>query len=424
MRFDEAFLVQLRYLVDLPSLIARDAPLRRTGALWKGACPFHDDKTPSFVVGDDTGYYRCFGCNARGDAIQWMRAFHGMSFFEAVRELAADHSLPLPQSRDEPETEEQRSTRRRHASLFAALEEAQRIYRYGLSRSNSALAYLEQQRGITPDTCSRFELGAVGSGIIHLLRSQPPEILLGAGLACQDDGGALRDRFRNRIMIPIRTLTGRLTGFAGRTLGAAPGTPKYVNSPATELFQKGEVLYGLGLARPAIRRGSVAVLTEGYFDVISLHQHGEHRAVGQMGTSLTTSQARLLLRHADSVILAYDGDKPGQAAALESALSLLGEMKDGKTVSVAVLPADEDPDSLIRAVGIAGWHGELSRALPMSVFLAKCALADLDFAIAEHRVEAATRSRSFLARAPEGALYRSALRLHLENVVGVPLGAL
>lgn len=267
-RFDEAFLVDLRNLVDLPSLIARDAPLRRSGALWKGACPFHEDKTPSFVVGNDTGYYRCFGCNARGDAIQWMRAFHGMSFFEAVRELAASHSLALPRSQDEPETEEQRATRCRLASLFAALEEAQRIYRYGLTRSNFALAYLEQQRGITPDTCSLFELGAVGSGIIHLLRSQPPEILLGAGLAYEDDGRALRDRFRNRIMIPIRTLTGRLIGFAGRTLSAAQGVPKYVNSPATELFQKGEVLYGLGLARPAIRRESIAVLTEGYFSTL------------------------------------------------------------------------------------------------------------------------------------------------------------
>src|SRR5438105_2659134 len=234
-RFDDRFLQALRAAVDLPELIGQDLALRAVGQSFKACCPFHGEKTPSFTVGKDSGFYRCFGCGATGDAIEWLKARHGMTFHEAALQLARISGVPLPPADHLPD--DQRAERRRLARLYGVLEEAARVYRHGLGKSPEARRYLHSERGMAPETVARFELGTVAAGVIKLLRRHEREVLLEAGLAIEGDEGGLHDRFRYRIMIPIRNEAGSLVGFAGRVLPTdSVRTSKYINSPETRVF--------------------------------------------------------------------------------------------------------------------------------------------------------------------------------------------
>jgi DNA primase len=419
-RFDKHFLQMLRASVDLSQLIGQDLALRPAGRSFKVRCPFHEERTPSFTVDRQAGFYRCFGCGATGDAIEWLKARHGMSFHDAVRHLAQAGGIALPPADLLPD--DQRTERQRLARLYAVLEEAARVFRHGLRKSAEARRYLLSDRAMAPETVTRFELGTVAAGVIKLLRRHKHDTLVEAGLAIEDDDGNLHDRFRHRIMIPIRNEAGSLIGFAGRSLQTRPDhTPKYINSPQTLVFHKGRELYGLNQARCEIRRARTAVVVEGCFDVMTLHEAGEQRAVAPMGTALTADQLRRLLRHADTVVFAFDGDEAGRRAAAAAASLVLSEVKDGQEARFVALPVNADPDSFVRAHGIKAWEAALTQAMPLSKLLEHRVTQDLNLDIAEMRACAAARAHAFLAQVTRAPLFSRALRITFEGAIGMSL---
>lgn len=420
-RFGDDFLDRLRSETDLPALIERDVKLKRAGQSLVACCPFHEEKTPSFHVSPEKNTYRCWGCGARGDAIEWMRNKHHMSFLDAVVHLAGVCGIPLPV--EDRDSDEDRAQRKRLATLYQALKEAARMFSRGLAKSPAARAYLEEKRALTAETIERFGLGVVAKGVVELMAgSTSRDALLASGLAAQRDDGEIYDRFRHRIMFPIHNETGNLVGFAGRSMIEKPDkTPKYINCPETEIFHKGRELYALHLAKPAIRSGRVAVIVEGYFDVISLHQAGDERAVAPMGTALTNLQVRRLLVHADTIVFAFDGDAAGRKAALAAAAVLLDEMKDGKSARFLFLPDDEDPDSFVRSHGLEAWHGATEQAAPLSAFLADYVVHGLDRTVPESQVKAAEKAKAILARIQHAELFGRAMKAKFEEIIGVAL---
>ncbi|WVK06432.1 DNA primase (plasmid) [Xanthomonas campestris pv. olitorii] len=420
-RFSDEFLDRIRSETDLPALIERDVKLKRAGQNFVACCPFHDEKTPSFQVSPDKNTYRCWGCGARGDAIEWMRNKHHLSFHDAVVHLAGVGGIPLPV--EERDSDEDKAQRKRLAVLYQALKEAARVFSRGLAKSPAARSYLDQKRGLSAETIERFGLGVVAKGVVELLGgSTTRDALLGSGLAAQREDGEIYDRFRHRIMFPIHNESGNLVGFAGRSMIEKPDkTPKYVNCPETEIFHKGRELYALHLAKPAIRAGRVAVIVEGYFDVISLHQAGDERVVAPMGTALTNLQVRRLLVHADTIVFAFDGDAAGRKAALGAAAVLLDEMKDGKTARFLFLPEGEDPDSFVRAHGLEAWHAATEQAAPLSAFLTDYVTHGLDRDVPESQVKAAEKAKAILARIQHAELFGRAMKAKFEEVVGVSL---
>lgn len=418
-RFDEALLGRIRDLVDLPTLIGKDLELRPAGpASFKACCPFHAESTPSFFVKRD-GFFRCYGCGKTGDAIEWLREHHGMSFHEATTELARSAGIALPPPPELPE--EARKQLRVNAQLRAVLEEAGRIFRHGFARRPAAAAYLSHERGLDAASLAAFELGVVGVGVTSLLARYPRERLVDAGLAIAGDEG-LVDRFTQRIMLPIRNQQGALVSFAGRVyLPDDRREAKYLNGPETSLFRKSEELFGMCRAHRAIRRTRTAVVVEGYFDVISLHQVGEDRAVGPMGTALAPRQTERLLRAADHLFFAYDGDAAGRKAASAAARLVLQHMRDGQSASFVNLPDGQDPDSYARLAGRDGWDAALAAATPLSKLLTGEVVDGLDMSLAEARVTSAQRANDLLKRIEHAPLFRRSLQQVLEAIVGLSL---
>jgi DNA primase len=251
-----------------------------------------------------------------------------------------------------------------------------------------------------------------------------PEVLNASGLASQSEAndGGLYDRFRYRIMVPIQNEGGTVIGFAGRALREAPNTPKYLNSPETELFHKGHELYGLHLAKRAIRRSLTAVVVEGYFDVLSLHQAGDERAVAPMGTAMTAAQLRRLFGHANHVVFAFDGDHAGRRAALNAAAVFLREMKDSSTAAILVLPENEDPDSYVRKQGGPAWMSAIASAKPLSEFLCDVLREELDTTLPESQVRAAEKANRFLGEIRHANIFKRALQKKFEDVIGISIG--
>lgn len=332
----------VRDAVDVVAIASDHTRLRKAGRKFQGLCPLHKEKSPSFSVDPDKGLFYCFGCGAGGDAIRLHMLTSGDDFPSAIEALAARYGIPLPT----------KAVRRggsggtEDADLTRVLEAAHEYFRRQLQSEEAPRRYLAQRR-VPPEMIERFELGFAPDGRQHLLKTFqgriPAAQLEAAGLIATSDrpGGDAYDRFRNRLMFPIRAASGRLLGFGGRTLGE--DRAKYLNTRETEQFHKGSLLYGLYEAKRHLRESRRAVLAEGYFDVIACVASGVEGAVASMGTALTADQAKLLSRYGDEVVIAYDGDRAGEAAA-ERAMPLL--LKEGFTVRRALLPAHEDPDSL------------------------------------------------------------------------------
>ncbi len=415
------FLEELRGRTPLPALIGRRMRLARSGRQWKGCCPFHGEKTPSFYVYDD--HYHCFGCGVHGDAISFVMQAQGAGFMEAVAQLAAEAGLDVPQEKPR-ETE---AERRRH-DLRSVLEAAEAAFvrRLHAPEGAPALAYL-QDRGLSAETIARFGLGWSGAGRGALsaeLASQgiEPAVLQEAGLmqaqAEEPDGRAPRELFFNRVIFPIRDRRGRTISFGGRTLGE--GQPKYLNGPETAVFSKRRTLYALDLAREGVRKGAVPLVVEGYMDVIALHQAGFHGAVAPLGTALTAEQLETLWQIAEQPILCFDGDAAGSRAALramETALPLLGARR---TLRIAALPAGEDPDSLVRRRGPDALQAELDNARPLADalfdFMREGTKLGTREETPELRAAFLTRLNEQAARIPDRILageYRQALRNRL-----------
>jgi DNA primase len=365
MAFPPEFLDELRTRVSLPGIVSRRVKLIKKGREYSGLCPFHNEKSPSFTVNEDKGFFHCFGCGAHGDAISFeMRANH-LGFTEAVERLAQELGLEVPKA-----TPEERKREAQRASLHDTMEAACRFYEKQLrtAAGRDGLAYL-RDRGLSEETIARFRLGWAPDSREALKKAVmseacPESLLLEAGLLKKPEGGgASFDFFRGRVTFPVTDRRGRVVAFGARTLG--DGQPKYLNSPDTPLFHKGSMLYGLAHARETARERNLALAVEGYMDVIALHQAGFTYAVAPLGTALTEGQIEELWRLADEPILCFDGDAAGQRAMARAAERGLPILKPGKSLRFAVLPAPEDPDSLIKAKGAAAMQAVLDAAAPL-----------------------------------------------------------
>lgn len=422
-RYSDEFLDRVRKEADLVGLISRDITLKKSGKNFSACCPFHKEKTPSFSVSPERNFYRCYGCDAKGDAITWMMDHRHLPFPDAVAAVAEFSGIQLPEATQDTAADQARNSEL--AALYRALKDAQAIYAGGISRNAKSHAYLTQRRSLTHETIAKYGLGTVGTGIADLLlKRHGHKALVDSGLVCEAEDGRIFDRFRNRIMIPIHNQAGALIGFAGRSVVESPDrTPKYINSPETKIFHKGEELYAFHIARQFIRADKQAVVVEGFFDVLSLHQAGELRAVAPMGTSLTNAQMRRLFQNADTVTFAFDGDKAGRSAALRSAAIVLEEMRDGKNAQFLFLPEGTDPDSLIRENGLDYWSAMLRQAQPLSRFLSDYVVHRLEVDVPESQVKAAERGRAVIARIRDAALFKQALSLQFERAIGISLSA-
>lgn len=358
-----AFLEELRVRTPLATLIGRRVRLARSGRQWKGCCPFHGEKTPSFYVYDD--HFHCFGCGVHGDAIAYVMQAEGMGFMEAVQSLATEAGLDMPKP-----SPEARAAERARLGLAAVLERAAGIFQHRLflPEGAAARAYLAT-RGVTEATTRRFGLGFApprGTLQAELAREGvTPEEMRAAGLLRgHDDESELREFFAGRLMFPIRDRRGQVISFGGRILGE--GQPKYLNGPETALFAKRRTLYNLDLARAAIRAGAPAIVVEGYLDVISLDQAGISGAVAPLGTALTEEQLEMLWQLAPEPVLCFDGDAAGRRAALRAIRTALPAIAPERSLRIAPLPAGEDPDSLVRGSGAAEFESTvLARAVPL-----------------------------------------------------------
>ncbi|BAV64164.1 DNA primase [Sphingobium cloacae] len=363
MSLTPAFLDELRARTSLSTLIGRTVKVQKAGREYKACCPFHNEKTPSFTINDEKGFYHCFGCGAHGDAIRWMTDQRGLPFMEAVKELAqaAGMEVPAPDPRAARRAEQAKG-------LHDAMAAAQSFFEEQLGGIDGAeaRAYL-QRRGITDATRRAFGFGYSPDSRGRLktaLKDFGDPMLVEAGLLIDPDGERESyDRFRGRLMLPIRDIRGRVIAFGGRILGQ--GEPKYLNSPDTPLFDKGRTLYNIDRASPASRQTGRIIVVEGYMDVIALAQAGFAEAVAPLGTALTEYQIERLWKMADVPVLCFDGDSAGQKAAIRAATRALPLLRPGMSLAFATLPVGQDPDDLIRAEGSAAMEAVLERAQPL-----------------------------------------------------------
>ena len=390
MTLPTSFLDDLRARVAVSSVVGRRVRLARHGREYQGLCPFHNEKSPSFTVSDDKGFFHCFGCGAHGDVVDFVMRTDHLSFMESVELLAADAGLEVPKVEHED-----RASEVRRGGLLEALDAAAQFFADELSKGGDGLTYLHG-RGLTDETIARFRLGwAPGrDGLRRVMVGTrfPESLLLEAGLLRQREDGSIGDLFRERVMFPITDRRGRVVAFGARTLG--DGQPKYLNSPATPVFDKGTTLYGLAHAREGAGREGCAVAVEGYMDVIALHQAGLPFAVAPLGTALTERHLAELWRLAPEPVLCLDGDAAGQKAMRRTADRALPLLEPGKTLRFAVLPAEHDPDSLVRAAGAEGFRAVMDESRPLVDVVWDAALVDFPPDFAERR---AAFERSLMA---------------------------
>ena len=353
-----AFVHELLTRVDIVEIVGRSVELKRAGSTWKGLCPFHGEKSPSFTVTPSRQTYHCFGCGVHGNAVGFLMEQHGMGFIEAVRDLAQQAGLSVPEEAGQPgDREEAARQKQKQLTLNDVLARAADGYRRQLKASDRAIAYLKG-RGLSGEVAARFGLGYASDGwrgLASVFPSYDDPLLEESGLViAQPDearpgdvaeapSGKRYDRFRDRIMFPIRSVQGAVIGFGGRVLDR--GEPKYLNSPETPVFSKGRELYGLFEARTAIRQRGHALVVEGYMDVVALAQAGFENAVATLGTACTAEHVQKLVRFTDSVVFSFDGDAAGRRAAGRALEASLAHAVDTRTFRFLFLPAEHDPDS-------------------------------------------------------------------------------
>ena len=386
--FPPSFIEDLKMPANILQVVQDRMPLRKSGATWKGLCPFHGEKTPSFHVNPDKGFFHCFGCGVGGDVFKFVELFDKVAFPEAVRLLAGRFGIPVPDPAEAPKDE---AAEREREALLKIHEVAAAWFREQLaSPAGRAARRMLEDRGLSPATCETIGFGYAPGSRDALRRHLEQQkiatgLLVRAGLVSQRDDGSLVDRFRNRLMVPICRDGGAIVAFGGRAMEKDP-QPKYLNSPETAIYTKGRTLYGLHLSKSAIRQQRYAVLVEGYFDVAQPWQAGIQNVVASSGTALTPAQARLLRRFTDKVVLSFDPDSAGQGAAERSSELLVAE---GFQVNVAMLPAGEDPDTLIRKQGGQAYVEKLRTSRPYLEYL-------LDRAASRHDMTSGESRRGFL----------------------------
>ncbi|WP_421991455.1 DNA primase [Roseococcus sp.] len=410
------FLDELRVRTPMASLVGRRVRLSKSGRNWKGLCPFHNEKSPSFYVYEDS--FHCFGCGAHGDAFAFVMRAEGGGFMDAVERLAGEAGLDVPKP-----TPEAAARDRRARDLHGVLQAAEAAYarRLRMPEGAEALAYL-RGRGLTEETIAKFGLGWSGAGRGALgaeLREEgiQPQQLLEAGLLQEREEGRTVDLFFNRVMFPIRDRRGRSVSFGGRILG--DGQPKYVNGPETALFSKRRNLYGLDLAREGVFRGAKLIVSEGYMDVIALHQAGFTGAVAPLGTALTEDQMKALWQVSPEPVLCFDGDAAGTRAAARAAELALPMISPEQTLRFVTLPVGEDPDTLIRKGGPRAFQSALDAAQPLSEALFGLIVGGKVPATPEGRAALRNRLSAAAQTIPDKALAAEFRRSLLDRFFGL-----
>ena len=411
MAIPQSFLSELLSRIDVVEVVGKYVQLKKGGANYMGLCPFHGEKSPSFSVSPTKQFYHCFGCGKNGNAIGFLMDHTGMSFIEAVKDLAQQVGMQVP---EEPQSPEERAraqaAKAKSDSLTDLLEKAGEAYREHLKTSPRAIAYLKG-RGLSGQIAKRFGLGYAPEGWRSLASVFPKyddPLLAESGLVIVNEEDDKRyDRFRDRIMFPIRNIKGECIGFGGRVIG--DGTPKYLNSPETPVFHKGRELYGLYEAREALHSAGYVLVTEGYMDVVALAQLGFANAVATLGTACTPDHVQKLFRFTDSVVFSFDGDAAGRRAARKALDGALPYATDTRSIKFLFLPAEHDPDSYVREFGQEAFAQQIRQAMPLSRFLIEAASVDCDLASAEGRARLSSQARPLWQMLPEGALKQQLL---------------
>jgi DNA primase len=414
----ESFIEELLSRVDIVEVIGGYVELRRTGANYVSRCPFHAEKTPSFTVSHSKQFYHCFGCGASGNALRFLTEHGGLHFVEAVEVLANRAGIPMPKEA-QPVKEDVRTS-----AIYAMLAEAGRFFQHQLSQGafkQVAVEYLKS-RGITGKTAKEFNLGVappLWDGLIQALGkdSNAIENLMTAGLLISKENNRYYDRFRDRIMFPIRDRRGRIVGFGGRVINT--GNPKYLNSPETIVFNKGQHVYGLYEAKLQNRSLNHLIVVEGYLDVLTLSQFGITQAVAILGTALTEKHIDVLFRQVNEVSFCFDSDTAGREASLKALHLCLPEMEEGRRVRFMMLPAAEDPDSFIRKNGKAAFLAKLNTSKSLSDFLFESVSNHLDLSSIEGRAELVRLSKPLLLKLPKG-VFQSMMFERLEQLADLP----
>ena len=367
----ESFIQDLLNRVDIVDVIDKSVPLKKAGANYSACCPFHNEKSPSFTVSPTKQFYHCFGCGAHGTAIGFLMEYAGLSFVEAIHDLAKNVGMIVPQEQSTQESREADVQNKNiKLGLQETLQQAANYYKAELKKSERAIDYLKA-RGLSGVIAAKFQIGYAPAGWQNLQSVFPQyenEALQTAGLVVENDQGKRYDRFRDRIMFPIHDQKGQVIGFGGRVINPED-TPKYYNSPETPLFQKGHELYGLFVARRAIRDAGRALVVEGYMDVVALAQYGIEYAVAALGTATTPFHITKLMRQTDEIVFCFDGDNAGRTAAWRAAMNALPALTDGLKLRFLFLPKEHDPDSYVREFGKEKFEAEMQVAMPLSQYI-------------------------------------------------------
>ncbi len=408
----QTFIQDLLNRVDIVDVVGNYVQLKKGGANLLGLCPFHGEKSPSFTVSPTKQFYHCFGCGKNGTAISFLMEYSGIGFVEAIETLAQSVGMTVPDDNDRLPPMQRAAQQAKTLALTDVLTQATQHYRNQLRAGQNAIDYLKR-RGLSGEIAARFGLGYAPDGwdgLRTVFSDYEADALVEAGLIVsrdEDNGSSKRyDRFRDRIIFPIRNTKGQTIGFGGRVLGQ--GEPKYLNSPETPLFHKGSELYGLFEARQAIREAGYVLVTEGYMDVVALAQHGFPQAVATLGTACTPTHVQKLLRQTDEVIFSFDGDTAGRRAARRALESSLPHIADNKAVKFLFLPPEHDPDSYVREHGSEAFDQMVKEAMPLSQFLINVVSEDNDLHTAEGRARA-----QFAAKPLLQMMLPSALRLQI-----------
>ncbi len=418
-RIPPEFIDDLLARTDIVDLIGSRIQLRKTGKNYQSRCPFHDEKTPSFTISPDKQFYHCFGCGVHGSAIGFLMEYDHLPFHEAIAELAQRVGLEVPSSGETVPSAPD------HAPLLRVLEQAALLYRQQLRDhpdAARAIGYLKE-RGLTGEIAARFEIGfapLVGNLILSRLgvTAENCERLLACGLIAEQDGRRY-DRFRDRILFPIRDRRGRVIGFGGRLLG--DGKPKYLNSPETPVFHKGRELYGLYEAQQANRKLTSLLVVEGYLDVIALAQFGISNVVATLGTATTTEHLQLLLRTVPELVFCFDGDRAGRVAAWKALETALPLVTGHQSLRFLFLPDGDDPDTLVRREGAEGFAAQVKQASTLSGFLFDHLSEQTETTSLDGRARLSNLAKPLIERVPPG-IYRDLLNQRLAELTGLPPG--
>lgn len=415
-KIPQHFIDDLLAKVDIVDVIDQRVSLKKSGSNYSACCPFHNEKTPSFTVSQTKQFYHCFGCSANGSAISFLMEYEGMHFVDAIESLAESVGMEVP--RDAKATQVRNDSK----PLYTLMESIASFYTAQLRQSPEAIEYLKA-RGLSGETAKRFSIGYVPDGWDALQKHFPNEeaAMLKTGMLIKGDNGKRPyQRFRNRIMFPIRDKRGRVIAFGGRVLDQQE--PKYLNSPETPLFHKGQELYGLYEARKSGQDAGMIIVVEGYMDVVALAQHGIENSVATLGTAANQQHSEILFRTVSNIVFCFDGDRAGRAAAWRALTATLPCLQDGRDAHFLFLPDGEDPDSVVKAGGAAGFNDLLAYRIPIIDYLYQYLSSDLDMSGIGGKAQLAEKAKPLLATIPKGIYKQLALR-RLETLIGLSLGS-